>query len=118
MAFASSAGQTYFISLFAHQFHLAFGLGHAGFGALYSAATLASGFLLIWGGGLVDRVDLRLFAATVLGGLAVAAMAAATAGGPLTLVLAIFLLRFFGQSSEEHTSELQSLMRISYAVFC
>src|SRR3546814_1375788 len=23
-----------------------------------------------------------------------------------------------GQSSEEHTSELQSLMRISYAVFC
>src|SRR3546814_8351206 len=24
----------------------------------------------------------------------------------------------FGKSSEEHTSELQSLMRISYAVFC
>ena len=40
MAFASSAGQTYFISLFAHEFHKAFGLGHAGFGALYSATTL------------------------------------------------------------------------------
>src|SRR3546814_2697159 len=26
--------------------------------------------------------------------------------------------RNFGQRSEEHTSELQSLMRISYAVFC
>src|SRR3546814_8763384 len=25
---------------------------------------------------------------------------------------------FHGQRSEEHTSELQSLMRISYAVFC
>src|SRR3546814_5093505 len=25
---------------------------------------------------------------------------------------------FFGDRSEEHTSELQSLMRISYAVFC
>src|SRR3546814_5263859 len=25
---------------------------------------------------------------------------------------------FFGYRSEEHTSELQSLMRISYAVFC
>src|SRR3546814_2861184 len=25
---------------------------------------------------------------------------------------------FEGESSEEHTSELQSLMRISYAVFC
>src|SRR3546814_4176099 len=28
------------------------------------------------------------------------------------------LLRGFGVRSEEHTSELQSLMRISYAVFC
>src|SRR3546814_1542601 len=26
--------------------------------------------------------------------------------------------RFLGRRSEEHTSELQSLMRISYAVFC
>src|SRR3546814_5568086 len=25
---------------------------------------------------------------------------------------------YFGERSEEHTSELQSLMRISYAVFC
>src|SRR3546814_10150771 len=28
------------------------------------------------------------------------------------------LMRAFGIRSEEHTSELQSLMRISYAVFC
>src|SRR3546814_2543449 len=28
------------------------------------------------------------------------------------------LQSFFGGRSEEHTSELQSLMRISYAVFC
>src|SRR3546814_6901749 len=27
-------------------------------------------------------------------------------------------MRCFGERSEEHTSELQSLMRISYAVFC
>src|SRR3546814_8664093 len=32
-------------------------------------------------------------------------------GGTLTLVVE-------GERSEEHTSELQSLMRISYAVFC
>src|SRR3546814_4971603 len=31
--------------------------------------------------------------------------------------LAEFVARFF-RRSEEHTSELQSLMRISYAVFC
>src|SRR3546814_4964800 len=29
-----------------------------------------------------------------------------------------FLLHFLPRRSEEHTSELQSLMRISYAVFC
>src|SRR3546814_5050099 len=28
------------------------------------------------------------------------------------------VLRLLGERSEEHTSELQSLMRISYAVFC
>src|SRR3546814_1916314 len=28
------------------------------------------------------------------------------------------VLRYVGSRSEEHTSELQSLMRISYAVFC
>src|SRR3546814_5959660 len=30
----------------------------------------------------------------------------------------VFLLAFAASRSEEHTSELQSLMRISYAVFC
>src|SRR3546814_8210327 len=33
-------------------------------------------------------------------------------------LLAIHLGRLKDQRSEEHTSELQSLMRISYAVFC
>src|SRR3546814_1061371 len=32
--------------------------------------------------------------------------------------LAVVLLQPLDQRSEEHTSELQSLMRISYAVFC
>src|SRR3546814_2124535 len=31
---------------------------------------------------------------------------------------ALMLMPGFGERSEEHTSELQSLMRISYAVFC
>src|SRR3546814_3524884 len=43
---------------------------------------------------------------------------------PLLLLVAIAVKLdspgpvFFRQRSEEHTSELQSLMRISYAVFC
>src|SRR3546814_3336450 len=34
------------------------------------------------------------------------------------ILLALSLIAVLGPRSEEHTSELQSLMRISYAVFC
>src|SRR3546814_3320795 len=46
------------------------------------------------------------------------------AHAPLTVVVAVAALNLVWQAapdemrSEEHTSELQSLMRISYAVFC
>src|SRR3546814_5402878 len=36
----------------------------------------------------------------------------------LTIAAAMFAFAVPGTRSEEHTSELQSLMRISYAVFC
>src|SRR3546814_6285396 len=36
----------------------------------------------------------------------------------LRLLLAVMVLAVAVRRSEEHTSELQSLMRISYAVFC
>src|SRR3546814_3830567 len=39
-------------------------------------------------------------------------------GGTLTLVVEGAFASLLQQRSEEHTSELQSLMRISYAVFC
>src|SRR3546814_16449759 len=38
--------------------------------------------------------------------------------GELLLAIGVRPLRRCRQRSEEHTSELQSLMRISYAVFC
>src|SRR3546814_3762360 len=36
----------------------------------------------------------------------------------LRMLAIIFFVTLFSQRSEEHTSELQSLMRISYSVFC
>src|SRR3546814_2045672 len=41
----------------------------------------------------------------------------------MTMIFGIFAtagfsIRYFASRSEEHTSEFQSLMRISYAVFC
>src|SRR3546814_1603802 len=38
--------------------------------------------------------------------------------GPVRMQLAVDFNGVIGSRSEEHTSELQSLMRISYAVFC
>lgn len=104
MAFASSFGQTYFISLFSAEFREAFDLTHGGFGALYSAATLTSGLLLLWAGGLIDRVDLRLFGGLVLVGIAGACALAAGTGGPVMLVVVLFCLRFFGQGLASHTA--------------
>src|SRR3546814_3690691 len=53
------------------------------------------------------------------GGIIVAVVARRTGRGVVVvLVLALRDGRGCGDRSEEHTSELQSLMRISYAVFC
>src|SRR3546814_4501419 len=57
---------------------------------------------------LALAVPLSVFATMVI-----AAIRAGRAGSWLWLISCIFVWR-----SEEHTSELQSLMRISYAVFC
>src|SRR3546814_1961945 len=46
------------------------------------------------------------------------ARAAAAARAPGSYGLAGAVARYYFKRSEEHTSELQSLMRISYAVFC
>src|SRR3546814_5354738 len=39
-------------------------------------------------------------------------------GAALDVLYLLLLLAYAAHRSEEHTSELQSLMRISYAVFC
>src|SRR3546814_1352454 len=52
-------------------------------------------------------------------GAAEEALAWVRAGkGPILLELKTYRYRGHSMRSEEHTSELQSLMRISYAVFC
>ena len=106
MAFFSSFGQTFFISLFSAELRADFGLSHGGFGTVYSLATLTSAALMVWVGRLIDKVDLRLYAALVCAGIAVAClvMAAAPSGSLVFLFLAIFLLRFSGQGLMSHVS--------------
>src|SRR3546814_8703768 len=71
-----------------------------------ATATFAISRLRVRGGGLVSNLAL----ATYLVPPAFLAI-------PMYKVMATYGL-LNSQRSEEHTSELQSLMRISYAVFC
>src|SRR3546814_3646650 len=91
------------IELFGHKAHGSVGLGLAARGGLIGAISL-SGSLIAWG-----KLDGRINKTLRLAGLQ-------AINGTLLLVLVAtgaYIVR-----SEEHTSELQSLMRISYAVFC
>lgn len=102
LTFASSFGQTFFISLFSIELRGDFGLSHGAFGSLYAVATLSSGFLLIWVGRAIDRLPLRLFTALVVLGLAVASFTMANASSVVMLGVAIFGLRLFGQGLLGH----------------
>ncbi|MFV8816341.1 MFS transporter [Haliea sp. E17] len=97
MLFCSSFGQTFFIGLFSGAIREDLGLSHGEFGAIYSAATLASAVLLVWSGALIDRLDLRLFTCLVALGLALGCALLAGSQGALTLLIAIFMLRHMGQ---------------------
>jgi len=101
---ASNFGQTFFIALFGGHIRDDFGLGHADFGALYATATLISAIVILWAGRLIDRVDLRAFAAAVLVGLAVSAALLAGAQGLITLGAGLVGLRLFGQGLLRHTA--------------
>ena len=104
MAFCSSYGQTFFISVFGGEIRAEFGLSHGTFGLIYSAATLVSGFCMIWAGAQIDRIDLRPFTAAVCIGLVVACLLTGWTTSALMLGVAIFALRLSGQGLISHTA--------------
>jgi MFS family permease len=104
LTFTSSAGQTFFIGLFGPAVRSTFDLSHTEWGSLYLVGTLASAFILPWTGQLIDRLDLRLFVAMTLAGLALACLAMSMASSIVILAVAIFLLRQTGQGLTSHAA--------------
>lgn len=104
LCLASSFGQTFFISLFSAEIRAEFGLSDGEFGAVYSMGTLASAFLLLWTGQLIDRIDLRFYIVAVFAGLALAAILMSFAQSVVLLVFIVFLLRQCGQGLPGHTA--------------
>ena len=109
-ALYSSFGQTYFIGIIGPDIQLEFGLSHTLWGMIYMIGTLGSAALLPWTGGLIDRFALRRYTLTACLLLVFACVYIATTTGPVTLVLAIFLLRHAGQGLIMHIS-ITSMVR-------
>jgi sugar phosphate permease len=102
MAFWSSLGQTFFISLFSGQIRAALDLSHGDFGAYYALATTASAISLIWLGKLADMMRLEKLAIFILGSLCVAAILFSQISSLWMLVGGLYLLRMFGQGMMTH----------------
>lgn len=102
LSLGSSFGQTFFISIFGAEIRSAFDLTHAGFGGIYSLATLSSAFCLIWVGRLVDVLSLRSVMLLTMTGLSLACLTLASADALLMLWLAMFGLRLCGQGMMSH----------------
>ncbi|MDF1750566.1 MAG: MFS transporter [Alphaproteobacteria bacterium] len=103
MAFGSSFGQTFFISQFGGEIRRDFALSDATFGTIYGLGTLLSAAVIVYTGGVIDRVDLRRWTLILLPACATACAMMGSVQGPISLFLAIFLLRQTGQGLMSHT---------------
>lgn len=102
LAFLSSFGQTYFISVFAGEIRETFGLSHGGWGGIYTLGTTASAIVMLWAGGLADQFRVRVIGVIVLLGLAAACLAMAAVPSVFLLPVVIFALRLTGQGMTSH----------------
>lgn len=103
--FFSSFGQTFLISLFVPFFLEAFQLSNAGFGTIYSAATLSSALILPWLGQWIDRIPLRWYSVLVAAGLLSASLLVMISWHISVLFLGILFLRLTGQGLSGHTAQ-------------
>jgi MFS family permease len=102
MAFCSSLGQTFFISLFSAEIRGELGLSHGAFGTYYAIGTTASAICLLWLGKLADTMRVERLARLVICCLCVSALLFSQVFSVATLVLGLFLLRLFGQGMTSH----------------
>jgi sugar phosphate permease len=102
LTFASSFGQTWFISLFAGEIKAAYGLSDGAWGSLYTLATFCSAALLLAAGSTADTVRLARLAPAMALLFAAAGFGLASSQSLVTMVVALFLLRFCGQGMFSH----------------
>ena len=104
MAFTSSFGQTFFISLFGPSIQLEFGLSHTSWGTVYLIGTLASAVVLTYSGSLIDYYKLNVYTYFSVIALIASCVFISIISNYFLLIIAIFLLRQTGQGLTSHIS--------------
>lgn len=104
LTFFSTVGQTSFIGGSAGHVRSEYGLGNGEWGLIYMVGTLASAFTLPYLGAIVDRFTVRKVVLIIAPGLAAAAALMTLSTHVVGLVLAIYLLRLFGQGMFPHAA--------------
>lgn len=109
MMFATSFGQTFFISIFARQIMETYSLSDGDWGSLYALGTTASGLTMIWVGGLADRFRARALITVLLIIMAIFCLAMAFNSSVWLLPAVIFGLRLSGQGMLNHVAMVSML---------
>jgi len=102
LAFTSSFGQTFFISVFAGEIMSAFSLSDGQWGGAYTLGTSASAVVMLWAGGLTDRFRIRVIAPVIFLSLSLSCLFMAFNPLAALLPVVIFALRFTGQGMSSH----------------
>lgn len=104
LAFLSSFGQTFVISLYLPDLQEAFNLSDGGFSSVYAGATLLSAFTISWLGRYIDKIRLTKFTVFVMLALVVFLVLFSISFHIVVLFIALYGLRLFGQGMMTHTS--------------
>lgn len=104
LAFLSSFGQTYFVSIYAGELQNEFSLSHGEWGGIYMIGTLISAFTMFFVGGLTDVFRARTLSVIVMVCLALACLSMSVISSAFLLIFAVFALRLFGQGMSSHIS--------------
>ena len=100
----SSFGQTFFISIFGGEIRAQYDLSNGEWGLIYMIGTTASAAVMVFAGGLADRLRVRQLGITVVLLLGMSCVLMALNPIAALLPFVIFLLRFFGQGMTSHVA--------------
>jgi MFS family permease len=104
--FWGNFGQSFFISWYGASIQNQLNLSAMAYGSAYSLATFISGLFIMAFGGAIDVIKLKYFVVITSIGLFIAALSMWQISNLFSLVVSLFLLRFFGQGLLPHTSSI------------